>query len=101
MSRMKYPEKYPNGFMYAVVNDMKTVKERAETIREGSQYFLDMIKEALNGFVVTDAPMVLVALQVYSDAIKLNEAGADELAARILEGFQVERAFVYLPHTNK
>ena len=98
---MRYPEKYPNGFMYAAVVELKTKEERAEAIREGSQYFLDKIADALNGFVATDAPMVLVALQVYSDSVKRNEAGAAELAARILDSFQVERASVYLPHMDK
>lgn len=98
---MRYPEKYPDGFMDAVVDGMKTMEERAEALREGPQYFLDKIAETINGFIAADAPMVLVALQVYSDSIKLNEAGAAELAARILDSFQVERASVYLPIIDK
>lgn len=94
---MRYPEKYPNGFMDAVVDDKKTMEERAEALREGSQYFLDKIEATINGFIDDDAPMVLVALQVYSDSIKLHDAVAAELAARILDGFQIERASVYLP----
>ena len=98
---MRYPEKYPNGFMDAVVDDKKTMEERAEALREGPQYFLDKIAQTIHGFIAADAPMVLVALQVYSDSIKLDETGAAELAARILEGFQVERASLYLPHMDK
>ena len=98
---MRYPEKYPDGFMDAVVDDLKTKEERAEALREGSQHDLTMVEEALNGFIAADAARVLVALQVFSDSIKLNEAGAAELAAMILDGFQVERASVYLPHMDK
>lgn len=98
---MRYPEKYPNGFMYAVVDDLKTKEERAEALREGSQHFLTMVEEALNGFIAADAAMVLVALQVFSDSIKLNEAGAAELAVRILDGLQVERVATPLPRLDK
>lgn len=98
---MRYPEKYPNGFMYAAVDELKTKEERAEAIQAGSQHFLTMIEEALNGFVAADAPMVLVALQVYSDSIKRNEAGAAALAALILDSFQVERVATYLPRIAK
>lgn len=93
---VKYPDKYPNGFMYAVVDKQRPDEERAEALREGSQYFLTMIEEALNGFVVADAPMVLVALRVYGDSVKRCEPEAAEHADLIMRDLQVERVSTFL-----
>lgn len=56
MRRMKYPEKYPNGFMYAAVDELKTKEERVEALRAGSQHFLDKIAEAINGSMLLIRP---------------------------------------------
>ena len=98
---MRYPEKYPKGFMYAVVDKQRPDEERAEALREGSQYFLTMIEEALNGFVVADAPMLLVALRVYGDSVKRCEPEAAEHADLIMRDLRVERVSTCLPIKDK
>lgn len=98
---MKYPDKYPKGFMAVAVDNHKTEEERAEALREGSQYFLTMIEEALNGFVVADAPMVLVALRVYGDSVKRCEPEAAEHADLIMRDLRVERVSTCLPVKDK
>ena len=98
---MKYPDKYPKGFMYAVVDKQRPDEERAEALREGSQYFLTMIEEALNDFIAADASLVLAALRVYGDSIKRCEPKAAEYADLIVRDLRVECVYTCLPVKDK
>lgn len=98
---MTYPEKYPKGFMAAVANKQETKEERSIAVKAGTQFFLDKIQKALNGFVVADAPMVLAALYIYCDTLQEVEPDSAELARMITKRAQVETTQIYMPFVDE
>ena len=98
---MKYPDKYPKGFMYAAVNKQKPTEEQNEAAREGIQFFMDEIENALNGFIVADTPLVLAALYVYVVLVENSEPHSVELERAIAMRAKVTTTRVHTPLKDK
>ena len=62
---MKYPEQYPNGFLYAA-------HERLDTsiIEEGLVHYWTAMHKALGDMPACDAPLDLYMLKCYQDSIE-------------------------------
>ncbi|GEM_PF-5142488 len=65
-------------------------KNCSELVRQGLEHYLNTITGSLGPITKNDIPLVVAALDVFSQDLKSTNPGSDELSKSILQEIEIE-----------
>ena len=97
---MKYPEKYPEGFMRAALQAEESNAERKGILLDGVRYYTELIQDTINGIFAADAALAIAALRIYANNLVPETPDNGELADMLVGTIKYKCTTVKVPNLS-